>query len=97
MHYLAIVSIIWALSFGLIGQALSEVDPVFAATMRLGIAGLVFIPFLRWSKIPHGSHFKLIGCGAVQFGIMYVCYMTAFQIVPGQSHLVALFSLLTPL
>ena len=97
MHYLAIVSVIWALSFGLIGQALSDVDPVFAATMRLGIAGLAFIPFLRWSKIPHGSHLKLIGCGAVQFGIMYVCYMMAFQIVPGQSHLVALFSILTPL
>ncbi len=97
MHYLAIVSIIWALSFGLIGQALSEVDPFFAATMRLGIAGLVFIPFLRWSKIPHGSHFKLVGCGAVQFGVMYVCYMKAFQIAPGQSHLVALFSILTPL
>ena len=97
MHYLAIVSIVWALSFGLIGQALSEVDPFFAATMRLGIAGLVFIPFLRWSKIPHGSHFKLVGCGAVQFGVMYVCYMKAFQIAPGQSHLVALFSILTPL
>ena len=97
MHYLAIVSIVWALSFGLIGQALSEVDPFFAATMRLGIAGLVFIPFLRWSKIPHGSHFKLVGCGAVQFGVMYVCYMKAFQIVPEQSHLVALFSILTPL
>jgi drug/metabolite transporter (DMT)-like permease len=65
--------------------------------MRLGIAGLVFIPFLRWSKIPHGSHFKLIGCGAVQFGVMYVCYMMAFQIVPGKSHLIALFSILTPL
>ena len=65
--------------------------------MRLGIAGLVFIPFLRWSKISQGNHLKLIGCGAVQFGIMYVCYMMAFQIVPGQSHLVALFSILTPL
>ena len=97
MHYLVIVSIIWAFSFGLIGQALIEVDPVFAATMRLGIAGLAFIPFLRWSKIPRGSHLKLLGCGAVQFGIMYVCYMTAFQIAPGQSHLVALFSILTPL
>jgi drug/metabolite transporter (DMT)-like permease len=97
MHYLAIVSIVWALSFGLIGQALSEVDPVFAATMRLGIAGLVFLPFLRWSRIPHGSHFILVGCGAVQFGIMYVCYMMAFQIVPGKSHLIALFSILTPL
>jgi drug/metabolite transporter (DMT)-like permease len=97
MHSLAIVSIIWALSFGLIGQALSEVDPVFAATIRLGLAGLVFLPFLRWSKIPQGSHFKLLACGAVQFGIMYVCYMKAFQIVPGQSHLVALFTILTPL
>ena len=97
MHYLVIVSIIWAFSFGLIGQALIEVDPFFAATMRLGIAGLAFIPFLRWAKIPRGSHLKLLGCGAVQFGIMYVCYMTAFQIAPGQSHLVALFSILTPL
>ncbi|MEC8209981.1 MAG: EamA family transporter [Verrucomicrobiota bacterium] len=97
MHYLVIVSIIWAFSFGLIGQALSEVDPVFAATIRLGIAGLVFIPFLRLSKIPQGSHIKLIGCGAIQFGIMYVCYMMAFQIAQGQSHLVALFSILTPL
>ena len=97
MHYLAIVSIMWAFSFGLIGQALSEVDPIFAATIRLGISSLVFIPFLRWSKIPHGSHLKMIGCGAVQFGIMYVCYMIAFQIVPGKSHLVALFSILTPL
>jgi drug/metabolite transporter (DMT)-like permease len=97
MHYLAIVSIIWALSFGLIGQALSEVDPFFAAAMRLGIAGLVFLPFMRWSKIPSASHFKLIGCGAVQFGIMYVCYMKAYQFAPGQSHLVALFSILTPL
>ena len=97
MQYLAVVSIIWALSFGLIGQALSDVDPFFAAAVRLGIAGLVFLPFLRWSKIPNGSHFKLIGCGAVQFGIMYVCYMKAYQFAPGQSHLVALFSILTPL
>ena len=97
MHYLAIVSIIWALSFGLIGQTLSGVDPFFAATIRLGIAGLVFIPFLRWSKIPNDSHFKLIGCGAIQFGIMYICYMMALQVAPGQSHLVALFSILTPL
>ena len=97
MHYLAIVSIVWALSFGLIGQALSDVDPFFAAATRLGIAGLVFLPFLRWSKIPNGGHFKLIGCGAVQFGIMYVCYMKAYQFAPGQSHLVALFSILTPL
>ncbi|MFT5836689.1 MAG: drug/metabolite transporter (DMT)-like permease [Candidatus Azotimanducaceae bacterium] len=95
MHYLALVSIIWAFSFGLIGDALAGIDSIFVATVRLGIAGLVFLPFLRPSQIPSSSHFKLVGCGAVQFGIMYVCYIKAFQFIP--SHLVALFSILTPL
>lgn len=95
MFYLAIVSIIWAFSFGLIGNALSGVDPVFVAAVRLAIAGLVFLPFLRLSAVPPGSHFRLIGCGAVQFGVMYVSYIQAFQYIP--SHLVALFSILTPL
>ncbi len=95
MHYLAIVSIIWAFSFGLIGNALAGVDSIFVATARLGIAGLVFLPFLRIAAIPAGSHLKLIGCGAIQFGVMYVSYIKAFQFIP--SHLVALFSILTPL
>ncbi len=95
MHYLALVSIIWAFSFGLIGNALAGVDSIFVAAVRLGIAGVVFLPLLRPSQIPHGSHLKLIGCGAAQFGIMYVCYIKAFQFIP--SHLVALFSILTPL
>lgn len=96
MHYLAIVSLIWAFSFGLIGK-LSEVDSTFVAMTRLGLASLVLIPFLRLTRVPAGSHWKLIGCGAVQFGIMYISYITAFKFVPAQSHLVALFSILTPL
>jgi drug/metabolite transporter (DMT)-like permease len=95
MHYLAIVSIIWAFSFGLIGNALREVDPIFVATVRLGIAGLVFLPFLRIPEIPKGSARHLLFCGAVQFGVMYVSYIQAFQYLP--SHLVALFSIMTPL
>ncbi|WPJ94312.1 EamA family transporter [Coraliomargarita algicola] len=95
MLYLAIVSLIWAFSFGLIGNALTGIDSIFVATIRLSIAGLAFLPFLRWSKVPTGSHLKLIGCGAVQFGVMYVAYIKAFQFIP--SHLVALFSILTPL
>ncbi|MBT65051.1 MAG: EamA family transporter [Puniceicoccaceae bacterium] len=95
MIYLTIVSLIWAFSFGLIGNALLGVDSIFVATIRLSIAGLAFFPFLRWSKVPSGSHLKLIGCGAVQFGVMYVSYIKAFQYIP--SHLVALFSILTPL
>lgn len=95
MLNLAIVSVIWAFSFGLIGNALVGVDSIFVATARLGIAGIVFLPLLRFSKVPAGSHLKLIGCGALQFGVMYVSYIKAFQFIP--SHLVALFSVLTPL
>ena len=96
MYYLAIVSLIWAFSFGSIGM-LAGIDSTFVAMLRLAIAGLVFLPFFRLSKVPTGSHLKLMGCGAVQFGVMYICYIMAFQFVPEQSHLVALFSITTPL
>lgn len=95
MHYLALVSIIWAFSFGLIGSALTGLDPMLVATVRLGLAGLAFLPLFRLSAVPAGNHLKLIGCGALQFGVMYVCYIQAYQTIP--SHLVALFSILTPL
>lgn len=85
----------WAFSFGLIGNALAGVDAFLVSALRLGIAGLVFLPFFRPAQVPAGSWLKLIGCGALQFGIMYVSYMQAFQFIP--SHLVALFSILTPL
>ena len=51
MVYLAIVSLLWAFSFGLIGSALSGVDPFFVATLRLFCATVLFLPFLRFGKI----------------------------------------------
>ena len=95
MPYLALVSVIWAFSFGLIGSRLQGIDSNFIAAARLGLAGLCLLPFLRLRLIPQGSHGKLLLCGAVQFGLMYVCYIQAFQHLP--SHLVALFSISTPL
>jgi drug/metabolite transporter (DMT)-like permease len=95
MHYLAIVSLIWALSFGLIGNALSDIDSIFVAATRLGIASIIFLPFFRPSQIPPKSTIRLLTCGAIQFGVMYVCYIKAFQYL--HSHQVALFSILTPL
>ena len=94
MIYLAIVSAIWAFSFGLIGNALSGVDSFFTATMRLGCATLLFLPFLRAKEIVRIDRLRLVLIGAVQFGVMYACYMRAFQYLP--SHLVAIFSILTP-
>ena len=94
MIYLAVVSAIWAFSFGLIGSALSGVDSFFVATVRLGCATLLFLPFLRAKEIVRIDRLRLVLIGAVQFGVMYACYMRAFQYLP--SHLVAIFSILTP-
>jgi drug/metabolite transporter (DMT)-like permease len=94
MIYLAIVSLIWAFSFGLIGNALSGVDSFFVATVRLGCATLLFLPFLRAKEIVRIDRLRLVLIGAIQFGVMYACYMRAFQYLP--SHLVAIFSILTP-
>lgn len=94
MLYLAIVSLIWAFSFGLIGSALAGVDSYFVATLRLGCATLLFLPWLRPKRIGKKDSFRLVAYGAVQFGLMYVCYIKAFSYLP--SHLVALFTVLTP-
>ena len=94
MIYLAVVSLIWAFSFGLIGNALSGVDSFFTSTVRLGCATLLFLPFLRAKEIVRIDRLRLVLIGAIQFGAMYACYMRAFQYLP--SHLVAIFSILTP-
>ena len=94
MIYLAFVSLLWAFSFGLIGSALSGVDSFFTATVRLGCATLLFLPFLRAKGIVRIDRLRLVVIGAIQFGLMYACYMRAFHYIP--SHLVAIFSILTP-
>ena len=94
MIYLALVSIIWAFSFGLIGSSLSGVDAFLVSTLRLGIASIIFLPFLRINGIGKIECLRLIAYGAIQFGLMYACYMKAYQYIP--SHVVAIFSILTP-
>ena len=94
MFYLGSVSLIWAFSFGLIGNTLAGVDLFFAASVRLGCATLLFLPFLRFNRVSKFEAVRLVAYGAIQFGLMYVCYMNAFHYLP--SHLVALFSILTP-
>ena len=94
MIYLALVSLIWAFSFGLIGSSLSGVDSFLVATLRLGVASIIFLPFLRLKEIGSIDRFRLIIYGAIQFGFMYAFYMRAYQFIP--SHLVAIFSILTP-
>uniref|UniRef100_UPI00389A6FE9 EamA family transporter n=1 Tax=Candidatus Seribacter sulfatis TaxID=3381756 RepID=UPI00389A6FE9 len=77
-----------------IGNALTGVDPYIVATIRLGCASLLFLPFLITHDISVRDRGRLILYGAVQFGLMYSLYMRAFYYIP--SHLVAIFSILTP-
>ena len=74
MIYLALVSVIWAFSFGLIGSALSGVDSFLVATLRLGVASIIFLPFLRLKGIGSVDRFRLIIYGAIQFGLMYASH-----------------------
>lgn len=94
MSCLSLVSVIWAFSFGIIGSSLTGVDSFLVATLRLAFASLVFLPFLRPKYIQGTDYLKLIFYGFIQFGLMYICYMKAYQYLP--SHLIALFSILTP-
>lgn len=95
MLYLTAVSILWAFSFGLIGSRLAGLDASFVAAVRLALACLCFAPFVRAKGLSRRELLQLCGIGALQFGAMYLCYIRAFAFLP--SHLVALFSVLTPL
>ncbi|PKH87611.1 EamA family transporter [Colwellia sp. Bg11-28] len=95
MIYLAITTLIWAFSFGLIGNALKGLDPLQIADTRLLLALIAFIPFMKFGNTNGKEKRQLILLGALQYGVMYTCYLSAFRYLP--SHLVALFSVLTPL
>ena len=95
MPYLLLVSIIWAVSFGLIKGRLAGLDPTALGAVRIAFATLVFLPFFRPAKIALSRLLAFAAIGAVQFGAMYIFYMAAFSHLA--AHEVALFTILTPL
>ena len=48
MWQLIVVSFLWAFSFGLVKRYLPGIDSTLVAAARLGLALLVFLPFLRF-------------------------------------------------
>lgn len=90
-----ITTLIWAFSFGLIGNTLKGIDPLQIADTRLLLALIAFLPFIKLRNTNWQEKKQLILLGALQYGVMYTCYLSAFRYLP--SHLVALFSVLTPL
>ena len=96
MALLIITTILWAFSFSLIGEYLAgQVDSYFSVLMRVGLAALVFLPFLRTRGLP----FKTIGLymlvGALQLGIMYLFSFRAYLYLTVSEFL--LFTVFTPL
>ncbi|MBU2997921.1 EamA family transporter [Cellulophaga baltica] len=96
MRYLFAVTIIWAFSFSLIGVYLSGyVDAWFSVLMRIGIATLIFLPFLKLKDIKTETILKLMAIGSVQLGLMYCFYFQSFKYITVPE--VLLFSVLTPI
>ncbi|MFA5264813.1 MAG: EamA family transporter [Opitutaceae bacterium] len=95
MAYLLAVSFLWAFSFGLIKGQLAGVDPVAVAAIRMALSVLVFIPLLRLRGIPAALMLRLAIIGAVQFGVMYMLYLSSYRFL--QAYEVALFTVFTPL
>lgn len=95
MLYLIVVSLLWAFSPGLIKGRLAGLDSAFVSAVRLGLALLVFLPFLRLRRISMRIALTLMGIGAVQFGIMYLAYNESFHYLP--AYAVALFTITTPI
>ena len=94
MLYLFVVSLVWAFSPGLIQNRLAGLDSSFVTTVRLSLALLVFLPFLRVRGLGLRNSGVLLCLGAVQFGAMYLAYNESFKHLA--SHEVALFTLTTP-
>lgn len=96
MPYLVAVTLLWAVSFSLIGEYLAgQVDSYFAVLTRVVLAGLLFLPLLRPSRLPAGLIGGVTAVGALQFGLTYICLYLSFEHLSVPE--VLLFTIFTPL
>ena len=96
MIYLIIATICFSLSFGLIKAQLVSLPSDFVVFARLFLAMLIFLPFFRVKNFRNlKKHFLAILIGVIQFGVMYFCFIKAFQYLQGNE--VALLTTTTPI
>nr|WP_298414700.1 carboxylate/amino acid/amine transporter [uncultured Halomonas sp.] len=96
MSYLIGVTALWAFSFSLIGAYLAgQVDSYFAVLVRIALASLLFLPFLRPSALSNGMKLAMMCIGAVQLGLMYIFFYQSFLLLSVPE--VLLFTIFTPL
>jgi len=85
-----------AASFSLIGEYLAgQVDSWFAVLVRVALATMVFLPFLRWRGLWLKIILLYMLVGAFQLGIMYLFVFQAYNYLSVVEFL--LFTVLTPL
>jgi carboxylate/amino acid/amine transporter len=96
MFYLSAVTLLWAFSFSLIGVYLAgQVDSWFSVLMRVALAGIVFVPFLKFRQVPKSLILKLMAVGGIQLGLMYCFYYQSFLLLSVPE--VLLFTVFTPI
>jgi len=94
MSFLLAVSLLWALSFGLMPRV-SPLGAPFVAAVRSLLALALFLPMLRLKGLARRDGLALAGIGALQLGLMYVLYTASFRwLRPSE---VALFTIFTPI
>lgn len=93
--WLAIVSLMWAFSFGIIRNTLTGIDSGLVSFLRLVIASLTALPALRIRRLGAGLSGRLLLLGAVQFGVMYLAYIESFRWLEAWE--VAMLTITTPL
>lgn len=95
MSYLISVTVLWAFSFSLIGVYLAgQVDSYFAVLVRVTLAMLVFLPFLRPRLLRGRQRLALMALGAIQLGVMYSFFYQSFLLLSVPE--VLLFTIFTP-
>lgn len=97
MTLLFLASLLWSVSFALIGAM--DIDPTLLTAARLGLAALVIAPFTLSPKAKgkpgpaRAAQLALIG--ALQYGLMYLLVHRAYGYLEGYQ--VALLTITTPL
>lgn len=93
MINLIIATICFSLSFGLIKSQLAGLSSDLITALRLILAFIVFIPFA--SKLNLKKHLTAGLIGAIQFGLMYLCFIESFKYLQGYE--VAILTTTTPM
>lgn len=95
MAYLIAISILWSFSFGIIKYGLVGIDSSFISFARNVIALTFFSSITIYNIKKFSFDLKLVGIGAVQFGLMYIFYIESYQYLP--AYLIATFTITTPI